>query len=91
MKALFKKMAEWRGSDFHHKAKSWRNSKREQARRFRRNEKQRINDELNYTPDCGGCQYWDGDDGRCRNPASRRFMQETEDGCEMREGENESD
>ena len=42
MKALFKKIAEWRGSDFHHKAKSWHNSKREQARRFRRTEKQKL-------------------------------------------------
>ena len=42
MKALFKKIAEWRGSDFHHKAKSWRNSKKEQARRFRRTNKQTL-------------------------------------------------
>lgn len=34
---------------------------------------------------CAGCIHWDGDDGRCRNPNSTRFMRETEDGCEKRE------
>lgn len=40
-----------------------------------------------YEPEatCAGCTYWDGDDGRCRNPNSRGFMQETDDGCERRE------
>ena len=37
-------------------------------------------------PECGGCQYWDGDDGRCRNPESKHYMAETDDGCERREG-----
>lgn len=23
--------------------------------------------------ECGGCQYWDGDDGRCRNPESEYY------------------
>lgn len=35
---------------------------------------------------CGGCKYWDGDDGRCHNAVSPRFMHETDDGCEKREG-----
>ena len=37
-------------------------------------------------PECCGCQYWDGDDGRCRNPESKHYMAETDDGCERREG-----
>lgn len=46
-----------------------------------------IHEELTAdTATCAGCTFWDGDDGRCRNPNSRRFMQETEDGCERREG-----
>jgi hypothetical protein len=36
--------------------------------------------------ECGGCQYWDGDDGRCRNPESKHYMAETNDGCERRDG-----
>ena len=39
-----------------------------------------------YEPTCAGCIHWDGDDGRCRNPNSTRFMQETDDGCERRDG-----
>ena len=35
---------------------------------------------------CENCQYWDGDDGRCRNPESKHYMEETDDGCERREG-----
>ena len=46
---------------------------------------------VGYEPSCAGCRYWDGDDGRCRNPNSRRYMMETEDGCEMREGYDGSD
>ena len=34
---------------------------------------------------CAGCTYWDGDDGRCRNANSRRFMMVTDDGCERRD------
>ena len=34
--------------------------------------------------DCGGCQYWDGDDGICHHPA--HLGQETQNGCEHKEG-----
>lgn len=37
--------------------------------------------------DCGGCQYWDGDDGICHHPA--HLGQVTQNGCEHREGEEE--
>lgn len=37
--------------------------------------------------ECAGCFYWDGDDGRCRNGNSQRFMQETDDGCEHYNGD----
>lgn len=34
--------------------------------------------------DCGGCQYWDGDDGICHHPA--HLGRETQNGCEHKEG-----
>lgn len=37
-------------------------------------------------PECGICQYWDRDDGRCRNPESKHYMAEAYDGCERVEG-----
>ena len=34
--------------------------------------------------ECGGCQYWDGDDGRCRNPESEYYesTRHGEAGCD---------
>ena len=57
----------------------------EENRKHKFRDKQKDDTWDDY-PTCGGCQYWDGDDGRCRNPNSGRFMMETEDGCEKREG-----
>lgn len=33
---------------------------------------------------CGGCIYWDGDDGRCWNASAQRFKQENGDGCDKK-------
>ena len=38
--------------------------------------------------ECGGCTYWDGDDGRCRNGQSVEYMRETDDGCDKREDDH---
>ena len=40
-------------------------------------------------PDCGGCQYWDGDDGICHHWS--HIGQETQDGCEYRDGGQDDD
>ena len=37
---------------------------------------------MNDREECGGCIYWDGDDGRCRNESSQHFMHESNDGCD---------
>jgi len=45
MRTLYKRIADWRGTDFKHKPKSWREWKQEQTRRFRRKDKQAVKDE----------------------------------------------
>ena len=48
--------------------------------------KQETNDD---TAECGGCTYWDG--ATCMNPQSRSYGRETDDGCEVKEGEDRAD
>lgn len=57
----------------------------EENRKHKFRDKQKDDEWDDDTATCAGCTYWDGDDGLCRNPNSRRFMRETEDGCERRE------
>lgn len=45
MRTLYKRIADWRGTDFKHKPKSWREWKQEQTRRFRRKDNQAVKDE----------------------------------------------
>ena len=50
---------------------------------------QELTEMTDDTAECGGCTYWDG--ATCMNPQSRSYGRETDDGCEVKEGEDRAD